>query len=397
MMAFVTFSLSFMSTQVHRKGKRQSMTLPRRFYLPRCVGLSMGFLAVYASLPARAHGWPVLALLIGYCFLWPHLAYQCARRSDRPLDTERHSMLADAFSSGFFAGAMGFNPIPSVAILSMVSMNNMAMGGPRFMLSGALASLLGAGMACFALQVPFSDGLGHAQIAACLPLMVLYPLSLGYVSYRTAIKLGHHKNQLSQMSRTDHLTGLANRAALNDILDDWMRAPGTDKDSSALALIDVDGFKDINDRFGHIAGDRALQEIAGVMASCVGGQDTVARYGGDEFCVILRNRSRAEAERVFERMRALAQGDGRARGEAPAPTLSIGAAMYSREYSQDCGRDCNQDCNQDDKHDAGTGALWIHSADAAMYAAKKGGRNRVCFAGADGPAGFSPPALCSSG
>jgi diguanylate cyclase len=335
------------------------MALPKRFYLPRCIGLSMGFLAVFVSLPALQHERLVIGLLIAYCFLWPHLAYLLARSSSRPVDTERRSMLVDTFASGFFAGVMGFNPIPSVCVLSMVTMNNMAMGGPRFMLRGVVVSMAGAALSCLTIGTAFTDVLGHSQIAACLPLMVLYPLSIGYVSYLTAIQLTRHKNQLSVMSRTDSLTGLTNRAALNEILDDWVRMPAPDLNDSVVALIDVDGFKQINDQYGHTAGDRALQKIAAIMSSCVRAQDTVARYGGDEFCVILRNIGRDDATRVFERMCALAQPDKGVRDDAPIPTLSIGAAMYSPHAS--------------------TSALWIHIADEAMYEAKKGGRNRVCF------------------
>jgi len=340
--------------------QRQSMTLPRRFYVPRCIGLSMGFLAVFVSLPAPRHEWLVTGLLIAYCFLWPHLAFLAARLSARPVDTERRNMLVDTFAAGFFAGAMGFNPIPSVCIVSMVSMNNMAMGGPRFMLSGYAATALGAALAWLTIGTAFNDALSHAQIAACLPLLVLYPLSIGYVSYLTAIKLAKHKNQLSEMSRTDSLTGLLNRATLNEILDNWVRGADPDIDNSVVALIDVDNFKQINDRHGHIAGDRALQKIAAIMSSCVNDQDTVARYGGDEFCVILRNTAQAEAARVFGRMCALAQPAADARDGEPVPTLSIGAAMYSPR--------------------ADTSATWIHLADEAMYEAKRGGRNRVFFA-----------------
>jgi len=337
----------------------QSMALPKRFYLPRCLGLGMGFLAVFVSLPALQHAGIIIGMLIGYCFLWPHLAYLLARSSARPVDTERRSMLVDTFAAGFYAGVMGFNPIPSVCIVSMVSMNNMAMGGPRFMGVGAVASVMGGALAWLTIGTAFTDALGHARIAACLPLLVIYPLSLGYVYYLTAIKLTRHKNQLREMSRTDSLTGLTNRAALNEILDDWLRAPASDLDNSVVALIDVDGFKQINDNHGHIAGDRALQHIAAIMLSCVSGQDTVARYGGDEFCVILRNTGQAEAASIFERMCALAQPGTGSRDDAPIPTLSIGAAVYSPRAS--------------------TSAMWIHIADEAMYEAKKGGRNRVCF------------------
>ena len=348
------------SSYLSKRRQTQSMALPKRFYLPRCLGLSMGFLAVFFSLSAPHHGRLVLGVLISYCFLWPHLAYLFARSSVRPIDTERRSMLVDAFMAGLFAGVMGFNPIPSVCILSMVTMNNMAMGGMRFMGRGVAASLLGAGVIYLTLGTPFHDMLSRAQIAACLPLLVLYPLSLGYVAYLTAIQLTRHKNQLREMSRTDSLTGLTNRAAFNEILDDWVRTPGNDVHRSVVALVDVDRFKDINDRFGHIAGDRALQKIARIMSSCVREQDTVARYGGDEFCVILRNIGKVDAARVFESMCALVQPGKDTQDDIPVPTLSIGAAMYSPE-----GR---------------TSAMWIHMADEAMYEAKKGGRNQVFFA-----------------
>jgi len=131
---------TFSPSHLLKRRKTQSMALPKRFYLPRCLGLSMGFLAVFFSLSAPRHGRLVLGVLTSYCFLWPHLAYLLARSSARPIDTERRSMLVDAFTAGLFSAVMGFNPIPSVCILSMVTMNNMAMGGPRFMARGVIAS-----------------------------------------------------------------------------------------------------------------------------------------------------------------------------------------------------------------------------------------------------------------
>jgi diguanylate cyclase len=106
------------------------MKLPRRFYLPRCIGLGFGFLAVYPSLSVvPSHYIYALSLLLVYCFLWPHAAYLLATTSATPVSVERHNMLVDAFVAGFFASLTGFDPIPSVAIVSMVSRNNMAMGG----------------------------------------------------------------------------------------------------------------------------------------------------------------------------------------------------------------------------------------------------------------------------
>jgi diguanylate cyclase len=338
----------------------QSLSLSKRFYVPRCIGLSLGFLAVFFSLPSLSQHRQVLAALILYCFAWPHLAYLLAKVSSRPIDAERRSMFIDAFSAGFFAGAIGFNPLPSVAIVTMISMNNMAMGGPRLMASGLFASALGAALAYAGVNTPINTVLSQLQVAACMPLLILYPLSLGYVCYLTAIKLTKQKKQLNVMSRTDYLTGLANRAALNDILDESFRAPGAGLTNSVIALIDVDGFKQINDTYGHSAGDRTLQKISEIMRSCVRAEDTVGRYGGDEFCVILRNVNKPEAIRILERMRSLAQQNASAQGDEKKSTLSIGAAMYSSEAS--------------------TSARWIHLADEAMYEAKRDGRNKLVFA-----------------
>jgi diguanylate cyclase len=338
----------------------QTITLAKRFYVPRSIGLSLGFLAVFVCLPGPHAPWSMLALLILYCFVWPHLAYQLARRNTRPVSVERRNMLVDTFAAGFFAGAIGFNPIPSAAIVTMPSMNNMAMGGPRFMATGILASVLGGALAYALFRTPFDISMGKLQVAACTPLLVLYPLSLGYVCYLGAVKLQRQKQQLSEMSRTDHLTGLANRAALNDILDASFSAPNASLENSVIALIDADGFKQINDRYGHIAGDRALQNISDIMRACVRKQDTVGRYGGDEFCVILRNVTKADAHAILERMRALAQQSFEEQDGEQRSTLSIGAAAYS--------------------HAATSGDMWIHRADEAMYEAKRAGRNKVVFA-----------------
>jgi len=338
----------------------QSMTLAKRFYLPRCVGLGLGFLALFANLATLPYGQLVLVLLIVYCFAWPHIAYLLARMNARPVDMERRSMLVDAFSAGFFAGAMGFNPIPSTAIVAMVAMNNMAMGGPRFMASGLFASGLGAALAYLALGVPFHSALTAYQIAACVPLLALYSLSLGHVCFITALKLTRQKKQSRQVSRTDHLTGLANRAALKDILDESFRTPAASLENSVIALIDVDEFKHINDTYGHSAGDRTLQKISAIMRGCVRDQDTVVRYGGDEFCLILRHVSLSDAVASLERMRLLVQQAGEDLGFEPGPTLSIGAAAYNAN--------------------ANTSARWIHLADEARYEAKKRGRNKVVFA-----------------
>ncbi|MCT7233100.1 MASE2 domain-containing protein, partial [Salmonella enterica] len=86
------------------------------------------------------------ALMLINGFVWPHLAYQWARRTANTLRCERHNLLFDSFCGGFWVGAMHFNPLPSVTTLSMMTMNNVAIGGPRFMLAGWVAQALGVGV-----------------------------------------------------------------------------------------------------------------------------------------------------------------------------------------------------------------------------------------------------------
>jgi diguanylate cyclase len=226
------------------------------------------------------------------------------------------------------------------------------------MMIGSFLTLTGAILGFLVLQ-PDPNGVMHRQVLTCIPLLILYPLSVGYVCHRAARSLQYQKKQLRIMSQTDYLTGLLNRSALNEIMENFIADQVVDVPSNVVAIIDVDGFKKINDQLGHIAGDGVLQEIANIMRSCTRVHDTISRYGGDEFCVILRNVTHAEALQILERIRASAHAasftDENTR--ATMGTLSIGAAFYHPLSN--------------------TVAKWIDRADRAMYEAKKNGRNQV--------------------
>jgi diguanylate cyclase (GGDEF)-like protein len=161
------------------------------------------------------------------------------------------------------------------------------------------------------------------------------------------------------MIQTDYLTELLNRSALNEIMENFIADQVVDVPSNVVAIIDADGFKKINDQLGHIAGDGVLQEMANIMRSCTRVHDTISRYGGDEFCVILRNVTHAEALQILERIRASAHAASLTDENTIATmgTLSIGAAFYHPLSN--------------------TVAKWIGRADRAMYEAKKNGRNQV--------------------
>lgn len=158
------------------------------------------------------------------------------------------------------------------------------------------------------------------------------------------------------LASTDPLTGLANRRQLDDALRDGLAA----HKPMSLIMVDLDHFKTVNDSHGHPAGDQVLRHLAGILAELAGGGALTARFGGEEFAVILPLCAVREAVAVAERIRVrIVQSVfpiGQT-GQRLSVTASLGVALASPGELP---------------------AQLIERADAALYEAKRGGRNRVC-------------------
>jgi diguanylate cyclase (GGDEF)-like protein len=152
---------------------------------------------------------------------------------------------------------------------------------------------------------------------------------------------------------TDPLTGLANRRALDETLQALARGDYGSEGEVAVAMLDVDHFKRVNDQHGHAAGDSVLRQLGGIARRAVRGMDLACRYGGEEVLLVLPDTTLAAARTVVERIRQAV-----ARISEPVPfTLSIGLCAGRLEH-----------------HDLPT---LIRRADEALYSAKHHGRNRV--------------------
>ncbi|WP_085633863.1 MULTISPECIES: diguanylate cyclase [unclassified Pseudomonas] len=339
---------------------RKGLSLARRLHTSRTLGLALGLLCVGAAMhPLGPPPW-VWALMLFNGLLWPHLAFQWARRARVPYHAEHRNLLIDAFLGGFWVAAMQFNPLPSATTVSMMAMNNVAIGGLRFLLAGLAAQLLGIGVGLVVFAPAFVPPTTPLQLYACLPLLMLYPLALGWICFRQAYTLGLHKRELLALSRTDSLTGLLNHGAWKDRLQiEFQRCKSLQK-GAAIALIDIDHFKAINDTYGHGAGDIVLRQLSKTLRQNLRNADVGGRYGGDEFCVILPDMPLFNAAQAMETLRERFSFLAYEQNPALKVSLSIGLAAFDPSHAE--------------------ATQWLDDADRALYEAKSGGRNRVmCY------------------
>lgn len=127
---------------------------------------------------------------------------------------------------------------------------------------------------------------------------------------------------------TDHLTGAANRRSLDEALERLVGGAKAGAKRFGGILLDLNDFKSINDNYGHESGDRALEDAAAILRSAVRQEDTVARYGGDEFVVLLPNASEASLSDVVERIRRKTESQDATAARPYRLSFSVGAALY---------------------------------------------------------------------
>jgi diguanylate cyclase (GGDEF)-like protein/PAS domain S-box-containing protein len=186
---------------------------------------------------------------------------------------------------------------------------------------------------------------------------ILRPLGEGFVSFgRDVTERARELEKLAHAATHDSLTDLPNRALFLDRLEQALRYAARRGEECTVAVMDLDRFRDTNNRFGHLAGDAVLQAVAERTRRCLREADTVARVGGDEFALILSGAGPADAARVLEQIvRANAAPVRFEERELPVG-VSIGACGYPRDGSD--------------------GLELRKEADRRMYEAKRAGGSR---------------------
>ncbi len=189
-----------------------------------------------------------------------------------------------------------------------------------------------------------ADAVRCREIASLLPLHVV-----------------PSRAELEMLAKRDALTGLYNRHALQEQLSAELARAIRYQYPLSLMMLDIDHFKQINDTHGHPAGDACLRKVAGLLLSSCREQDFAARFGGEEFVVILPHTDVEDAMHCAERLRLQVEQSELRYGKSTFRcSVSIGVAGLSEERSQP--------------------EALIEAADGALYQAKRTGRNRVCRA-----------------
>lgn len=202
-----------------------------------------------------------------------------------------------------------------------------------------------------------------AAAGAPAPSADLAPLAATFAEH-VSLSLANLRlrEKLRRQAIRDPLTGLFNRRYLEETLEREVRRAERARQNLGLLMLDLDRFKDFNDRYGHVAGDALLAAIAGFLEAHTRGADIACRYGGEEFLLILPDTSPEILRQRAEEIRSavgdiVVQHEGRSLGGA---TLSAGVASFPG--------------------DAGDAPTLLRAADTALYAAKLAGRNRVMAA-----------------
>ena len=265
-------------------------------------------------------------------------------------------VLALAFAGGIVALTGGFES-PFTFTFPLIVGAGALLVAPRIAL--ILATLATAAYLAAGMYVDSEPSTG-ALVQMAVNLTGLYLLA--YIGASVGREQRRARDAAIRMSTVDALTGLYNRSFFFTALEREIARGDRSGRAFCLVMLDLDDLKAVNDRYGHIAGDQVLRNVSDMVRGGVRKIDVAARYGGDEFVALLPETDPTGGWVLAEKIRLLIAEQGFA-GIEPQPTVSVGVVSYPAD-----GRSAD--------------ALLV-SADRAMYASKRGGKNRVARATAE--------------
>ncbi|MGV8943663.1 diguanylate cyclase [Thermomonas sp.] len=330
--------------------------IPKRIYRFRTLGMGLSFLAIATVLIELDAAWPAWTWATFCCLLWPHVAYQLARRNGDPFGAELRNLMIDSALAGSLVPVMHFNLLPSVVLVTVASADKINIGVRGLLLRSLPGVLIGA--LIMGLLTGFSMHMATSTpvLLATLPIMVIHTLAVSVSSHRLIRRVQSQNRRLDEISRIDSLTGLEMRGHWRANAGQLLEKHVAGITDATLLLVDVDLFKQINDRNGHTIGDDVLQAIATVIKNALPPCSHAGRIGGDEFAI------------------AMPMDEDSARKVAAIILAGVEALEFSFVPPLRCSVSIGIAGPVLD--DASLRA-WLEAADHALYRAKAAGRNRI--------------------
>jgi diguanylate cyclase len=321
-------------------------------------------LCAHDNIPLRNYSW--MSLLILYCAV---RIYAWWRRSKRPVisaDIPRllriniavplvmMTFLGCATTATFIAGTFKSMLIIPVSL----GFGATSIAHCLYTLRPAAIGTLVIGIFPTSIAMMTFGNFDAAMLAVAMLSVAVLMIRFVSEQYDQLIASLFLEHQIRELANTDPLTGLANRRAIMSELDLALKAYETGAESFGVALLDLDGFKEINDQMGHHAGDIMLQKVAERLSSAVTQGDTVGRLGGDEFIVLMRGLTQANeiSARTTAMLATLCQPV-----DIMGNRLSIAASLGYAQHPED---------------GANVEAI-LHEADTALYVAKRDGKENM--------------------
>ncbi len=327
----------------------------KRMFAMRILGTFFCFFPILSVLDELGRPALLIVLLAINAFIWPVVAWLLARRAAAPLAAEHRNLIVDAGAGGFWVAVMAVNPLPSVVIVTLLLTDRLAAGGAPLLRRAVLAMLTAFVVCWLALDLPVQLYVTQRTMLATLPLIAVYLLALSMLTHDIAARLRRKSDELERIAMQDPLLDIANRRLLERRMTTELNRMRQRRCRSVLMFIDLDNFKEVNDRYGHKVGDTMLGIVSQILTMVSREGDTPARLGGDEFVLLLPDTRGEEAALIASRIMDAAA----AMAVLPDATLtlSIGIATAGPEV-QDVG-------------------AWLKLADDALYEAKRRGKNQV--------------------
>lgn len=328
------------------------------------VGASLGLI------DAQACRWLTLTALVTTGVFYALMRSGLNQRFSDPALTEWQGTSVILFLAwGYLIGGPG-RPL-ALLLLMVILLFSMFTNTPRQLFRACVLAGLsfGSAMACVAWEARAELNAAAMQLVyACVLLLALSTVSLlihQMHQLRRQAQVRQHElaealDRIRDLATHDELTGLINRRRMQELMHTEKHRTVRSGRGFCLAMIDIDHFKRVNDRLGHVAGDEVLARVAGTIAAGLRETDIVARWGGEEFLVMFTDTDEDTAERVLLRIQAsLAQTCVTEADASLRVTFSAGVGNHLRDE---------------------TLTRTIDRADRALYAAKAAGRNRVVHA-----------------